>query len=84
MMPCTNREMALQFWGMASMRDAIAYEIEWNHTMILAKEFHVTEEEAREVLEAWDQWYSRTPWPLSWAKVREAIIRRSENEKWQP
>ncbi len=84
MMPFTGREAALQFWGMAGMRDAIHFLLEEEYSIRHAEALGVTKEQAKEVIQVWSEWYSNTPWPMNWAYVREAIKARSENEAWRP
>ena len=44
----------------------------------------LSEDQTREVIEAWVAHYRSTPWPIDWAKVRKAIILRACDEEWRP
>lgn len=64
----------------AAARVAAEYELT-RHAGLAAG---LTDEAVREVVDAWIVWHRGTPWPLSWTRVRAAVVARAAGAEWRP
>lgn len=62
----------------------VRFAIHLDATHQLGEHAGLTSEEVRQVVFAWNDWYSQTPWELSWDRVREAVAARAAGKEWLP
>ena len=65
-------------------RQAVYHAIRGEQTKAHGKALGLTEDEIREVVDAWVDWYRQTPWPFSWDRVSQMLDARAAGKKWTP
>lgn len=73
------------FWAARLFgQQALAHAVELDKARVTGKALGLTEVQAGEVIDAWVEFFRKSPWPTSWPDVRRSLINRAMGDEWEP